>query len=283
MPEPIAAQAAAPVATPGTELTVTQSVVPSGPPVADADRAAIIQRYETMYGQQQPAAAAPEPTAPAAAPVAATPAAPDLSAVVQALVAEINDMKGRMAQPAAPVATTPAEDQDWLKFLAEGNREKGEALLARKVQSLVGDQVQQQAVEKTLALIEAQNFANQIRTDNPDLMPMEQYITAASAQRIEAAQRAGKIKTPADYVTVYKDAIKTEVAALRNIILTYRGEGRQEGATRTTAVLASPSLAPSAVNTERGTQQQAVEPPAQTASDYLQERQLRAARQRGIA
>lgn len=233
----VAAPPQAPVATPGTELTVQQVQTPSGPPVDTSGRQAIIDRYQSMYGA--PPEATPQPVAQPAAPQPV--AQPDLTAVVQSLVAELNDLKGRVNQPVAqpqPVAVSPAEEQDWLKYLAEGKKDEGEKLLARKVESIMGDRVQQAAVEKTLALIEAQNFANQIRTQNQDLMPMESYITAAAAQRIDAAQRAGKIRTPADYVTVYKDAINTEIAAARGLVHTFRGEGRQEGQTRVTGVLA---------------------------------------------
>lgn len=278
--QPQAALAAAPpAATPGTGLTIQQSAQPSAPPVASESREAIIKKYETMYGQP-PAPA--EVVQPAPSSIPPPVAQPDLSAVVASLVAEINTLKSNAAKPVVAPPVTAAEEQDWLKMLAEGKRGEGEALLAKKVQSLMGENLQQQAVEKTLALIEAQNFANDIRAKNPDLMIMEQYITAAAAQRIEGAQRAGKIRTPADYVTVYKDAINTEVANARNIILTARGEGRQEGSARTAAVLASPSIAPNTVNTERETAQRPTEQPAQTASDYLAERAARSARQRGM-
>jgi hypothetical protein len=169
-----------------------------------------------------------------------------------------------------------------LKYLAEGKKAEGEALLAKVVGNKIGEQLQQQAVEKTLALIEAQQFADKIRRDNADLMPMEGYITAAAAQRIEAATRAGKIRTPADYVTVYKDAINTELAAARQLVLTYRGEGRQDGASRVAAVLATPNLQPSTVNTERDTSATPKEEPVMTTPDYLAMRQANKARGQGM-
>lgn len=281
MPDEVqSGQATSPVATPGTELTVQPGNTPSGQPVDNSGRQAIIDRYTTMYG------APPEVTAPAPVVAAAPPApvVPDLTAVVQALTDQVNELRQARQAPVAPApAVTPVEEQDWLKYLAEGKKSEGEALLAKVVGSKIGEQLQQSAVEKTLALIDAQNFANTVRLANPDLMPMESYITAAAAQRIESAQRAGKIKTPADYVTVYKDAINTELAAARSLVHTFRGEGRQEGQTRVAGVLASPNLQPSTVNTERDTTQQSQEQPVQTTSDYLTMRQSNKARGQGMA
>lgn len=279
-----------PASVPGTELTVPQSTQPSAPPLPDAARQAIIDRYQNLYG------APPEPAAPPAAQPQATPpaqpvqATPDLGGIVNSLVSEVTALKEQLAAakgqqaPAAPapVAVSPAEEADWLRYLAEGKKEQGEALLAAKVKSIVGDGLEQAAVEKTLALIDAQSFANKVRTDNPDLLPMEQYITAAAQQRIMAAQAAGKIKTPGDYVTVYKDAVNTEIAAARQLILSFRGEGRQEGLTRQAQVLASPSLQPSQVDTQRQTAAVPTEEPVQTPSDYLAMRQANKARGQGL-
>jgi hypothetical protein len=270
------------VVTPGAEPTVPVGSQPSAAPVDGSGRQAIIQKYETMYGQPPAEPPAPVAVAPAAPP---PPAVPDLSSVVASLQAELANLRDRVSQPAAPPpppAASPAEEQDWLKYLAEGKKAEGEALLAKVVGNKIGEQLQQQAVEKTLALIEAQQFADKIRRDNADLMPMEGYITAAAAQRIEAATRAGKIRTPADYVTVYKDAINTELAAARQLVLTYRGEGRQDGASRVATVLATPNLQPSTVNTERDTSATPKQEPVMTTPDYLAMRQANKARGQGM-
>lgn len=285
MPETLEQQAplASPVSVPGTELTVPQSAQPSAAPVPDAARQAIIDRYQNLYGQPDAQPPAPQPVAtPPAAPVQAT---PDLGGIVQALVQQVTELKQQLGQkpaPTPPVVVTPQDNQDWLQYLAEGKKEQGENLLAQKVRSIVGDGLEQAAVEKTLALIDAKSFADETRKNNPDLMPMEQYITAAAQQRIMAAQQAGKIKSPADYVIVYKDAVNTEIAAARQLILSFRGEGRQEGITRQTQVLASPTIQPSQVDTSRESAPQSTEQPVQTTSDYLAMRQGNKARGQGM-
>lgn len=266
-------------AVPGTE--------PSAQPVMAADRAAIYeksQKYQETYFGTTPEPSAttitPEP-APVEPPVTAPQAVPDqTSLALQALLAEVTSLKAQIAKPTeAPAATTP---EDWLQLLSEGKKSDGEKALAKAL----GPQIQQQAVQQALAIMQAEravnDFVSEIRTANPDLVPMEDYIALAADAKIQAARNAGSINSPADYVKVYKEAVSAEIEKARTLTRTFQGFGKTQATTRIEQVAAVPTLKPNTVNVQREAPVSGEPAPAETASDYLAKRQAQHARISGM-
>lgn len=256
---------------------------PSGQPVIDSGRDALIKKYEAQYAQSaEPEAVTPEPVVAAAEPVQPVAAAvPDSNAILQSLVSELAALKAQLTPK--PVEAAPVTQEDWLKLLADGKKSEGEKALA----DLLGPKIQEAAVQQALERIslerELDTFANKIRADNADIIQMEGYIAQAANARIQAAQAAGTIKTTADYVTVYKQAITAEIENARKLVQTFRGAGKQEAITRQTAVIASPTIKPNAVNMEREAPKPDGEPQVETPQDYMAKRAAMHARNSGLS
>lgn len=256
---------------------------PSGQPVIDAGRDALIKKYEATYGgTPEPEAVTPEPVVAAAEPVQPVAGAvPDSNAILQSLVSELAALKAQLTPK--PVEAAPVTQEDWLKLLADGKKSEGEKALA----ALLGPQIQEAAVQQALERIslerELDGFANKVRAENADILPMESYIAQAANARIQAAQAAGTIKTTADYVTVYKQAITAEIENARKLVQTFRGAGKQEAITRQTAVIASPTIKPNAVNMEREAPKTDTEPQVETPQDYMAKRAAMHARNSGLS
>ncbi len=275
--------------TPLTSVEQTPAAVVTETPQTPRD--AVIAKYEQMYGTpaepSAPATVAAEPVAPVVETPEATPQ-PDLASVLTLLTSKITEMDQRLAaaQNPAPQPTAAVGEQDsWLKLLAEGKQSEGEKALA----NVLGPQIQQQAVQQALALMQAErevnDFTTKIKADNPDLMAFESYITLGAQQRIALGQAAGTIKSPADYVNVYKDAVKAEIENARKLSQSLRGAGATQAATRIAEVVASPVLQPSAVNTNReqaAPRQEAEKSPEQITQDYFAERKQRQAKMAGM-
>lgn len=218
------------------------------------------------------------------------------SAPVDPNVAELATLKAQLAelQNQVRVAVTPPilanqtaapPEGQWLKLLSEGKRAEGEAALAK----VLGPQIQDAAVQQALSLMQAERdvnaFVNEVRAANPELAPMEPFIAAAAQQRIAAAQAAGQIKNPGDYVTVYRQAVTVEIENARKLAQALRGAGAQTATTRIAEVRSQSSLLPNAVNQNRDTQSQQQEPITMEVlnNDYMQKRQLRHAQNIGMA
>lgn len=276
----------------GTEQQ-EQQAQPQVVPAGQEQRAEIIKKYENLYGQQPQQEQQQQVVQPVVQqPVEPVIQQPDQTAILQQLATELAAVKQQLAaqpqQQQVTVSTATQEDADWLAKLAAGDKSEGERLLAQRVKALIGENLQSNAVQQAVALVTAQNQVNEfildVRSKNADVMPMEQYITVAAAQRIQAAQETGKIKSPADYVTVYKEAVNAEIENARKLILSLRGEGRSQATTRQAEVVAVPAIQPQAVDTQRGVQQQQQQQPAvETVEDYMAKRQQAQARMRGMA
>ena len=267
--------------TPDTNLT--PGAEPSGQPVINPDRDALIKKYEATYGTPADPDPVTAPVTAAAEPVPAdAPAVPDTNAVLQSLVAELSALKAQLAPKPEPVAAATTPQEDWLALLANGKKTEGEKALA----AILGPQIQEAAVQQALQQIimerELDSFANKVRAENADILPMEPYIAAAANNRIQAAQAAGTIKSPADYVTVYKQAITAEIENARKLAQTLRGAGKQEAVTRQQQVMSSPTIRPNAVNLEREAPKTDAEPAVETPQDYLAKRQAMHAKNSGL-
>lgn len=248
-------------------------------------RTAIQAKYDAQY-----AAAPTDPVDPVVVATATASAQPDYASVIAGLQAQLAELTTRVAQPVAvSTASAAAEPVDWLKLLADGKKSEGEAALAQVVRQLIGKQTEDSAVQQAVQQFEARqdiaNFTNTIKSDpaNAEVLQMEPYITAAVQQRLQVAQAAGKTSTPADYVTVYKEAVKAEIETARKLIFTFRGEGKAQAASRQREVLAAPNLAPNPVTNRQDAQRSEETPQLESSEDYFAKRQLQQLRQRGMA
>ena len=259
---------------------------PSAPPAGNPSRDAVIDKYQQLYGQE-PQAVAPI-TPQVAEPVqAAEP--PQPSAQDQLLMQMAEELKALKQQVVTQNQPAPVEQADWLKLLADGKKAEGEKAMADLIrQQLNLSEIQDQAVNQAVAVLDAKqqidSFINQVRTapENADVLVMEPYITAAVARRYDEAMAGGKIKTPADSVAVYKQAVNAELETARNLALSLRGAGKNEAQTRTQQVMASQVIRPNAVNLQREAPAASPEPQVDPTTAYLQERMARQARMHGL-
>lgn len=226
------------------------------------------QRYETLYGT---ASAAPAQTS-----------ATDVTSALQPLLDKIAALEERLSPPVQSTSTSDT-DVDWLAMLAKGDKDKGEQALADKIDKLVGGRRVNEAMQLFRMNQEIDSYTNSIRAQNPELASMESYITNSVQAKLNAAQTSGKVKSPADYVTVYKDILTKEVSDARNLILTFRGEGAQNATTRTQQVTGQAPLRPNTIGQQGQQNQSQGEAPAETASDYLTKRQDLMQRQKNMA
>lgn len=268
-----------------TSTPTVNGTDPSAAPVVATDRADIYKKYEQTYFDTpeavvDPTIAVAEPVVDPVVVTTASASQPDLSIAIQALMAEVTSLKAQMTpKPVEAVAT----EADWLQLLSEGKKSDGEKALAKAL----GPGIQQQAVQQALAIMQSErainDFVSEIRTNNPDLNSMESYIALAADARIKAAQAAGKVNSPADYVNVYKEAVTAEITNARNITRTFQGIGKTQATTRIAELAASPTIKPNAVNLQRETPVTAQVDTPETTSDYLARRQAQHAKLAGMA
>lgn len=288
----------APIAQPAVAV---ESAPVLATPVVETPAAPLSERekiYEKYYQTQEalPLQATSTP-APAATPApqpttleqpVATPAPQATDPAIAALVAEVQALRAQVqaqAPPpvAAPAALSPAEQKDWLALMAEGKKEEGEKLFAQKIEREISERIQNQAMERMEANRTMYEFTTKIRNENPDLVQMEDYIAYAAKNKLDAAVQAGRIKTPADYATVYKESVTAEVEKARNLANALRGVGKNEALTRSREVVSTQTLQPNAINQNRETPVTPSEPAQETVEDYFTQRRQRSLAGRGLS
>lgn len=258
---------------------ITPGAKPSGQPVIDPGRDALVKKYEaTYFAQPEPEPAQSEPAA-VIEPVPAEPGqVPDTNQVLQSVVAELAALKAQLTPP--PKVEAPKTQEDWLKLLADGKKSEGEKALA----ALLGPEIEKAAVAKALQQItverEIDTFASKVRSDNADIIQMEPYVAQAAFNRI---QQVMQNNPTADYVTVYKQAVTAEIENARKLVQTFRGAGKQEAVTRQTQVLSTPTIKPNAVNLERDAPKADGEPEVETPQSYMAKRQAMHAKNSGLS
>lgn len=273
--------------------TIISTSAPATETAEPSAREAIQAKYDTMYGTPPPETVVETSTTPEPVVVETSTAAPDanaaLLAALGALTARMEGLETSLKPKEAPV--TPVVQEDWLKLLSEGKKAEGEAALASMIRTSLGSDLEQSAVNKAVSLMKAEqdvrDFTNAIHNNpaNADILVMEAYISAAANQRIQAAIAAGKASTPADYVTVYKEAVNLEIEAARKLALTLRGVGKTEALTRTTVVSSQPNLQPNSVNQNREQQTSKTLDPnvGESPQEYMLKRQAAHAKLSGMA
>jgi hypothetical protein len=265
---------------------------PAAPAVPLSAREAIYAQYYNNGEPAPPAESTPtQPdgaalTAPAAPPPAPGPDA-DLANLVTSLKTELAQLREQMAKPPAQPEAPPAPEPElpsWLALLKEGKVDEAEAALAERVaRTLVPQAIEQsvaQSRERARAEAEMESFVGTLRTENPDLIPMEKMIAYEAQEALTAAQAAGKIKSTGDLVAAYKTAVSESVDRARKLVQTIRGAGKQEALTTRKEVVAASTLPPQAVSNPQTPQ---AEPAAETAEDYFARRRAAQAARQGLA
>lgn len=283
--------------TPADGTTVETPPVPQAPPTLTQQTTDRSQIYEKYYGGNPPGPESTPPTEPTAQvvpPVDVTPPPsvatlpPEFAEAFSAMQQELVALRTAVrpvapTEPLAPLATDPS----WVSLLREGKIEEAEAALVAAVAKKVGpDTVQQsvtQAREIARAEADIESFVKDIRTTNPDLVPLEKLITIEANETLERLRAEGKIKTTDDTVREYKKAVSASVENARKLYQTLRGSGKQEAMVRSREVLSTSPLAPSAVDTQRTPQGPPQELQPESPEAYFEKRRAVDSWRKGLA
>jgi hypothetical protein len=279
-----------------TGEVVQQEVVQESP--NQQNRNAVYAKYYEQTGQTQAQAAqSPEPVV--ETPVQVPPPEPvveppnPMIELITGLKTEIESLKERMAVQAQPPVTpqVPAPSggetpNDWLQYLQQGKFDEGKKALEEEMERTVGARIRQQAVSETLETFriqqEATKYVEDLRRENPDVIPLEDLVSIRVAQRMEKAKSEGKLKSAQDFLDVYKASAKAEVESARNIVHQLRADGKNEALVTKRTVLSATPLTPSAVNSERGVPQSQPTSP-ETTEDYITKRMKLSQRMKGMS
>ena len=205
------------------------------PPVETAE-----QKYARLYETPPPVPAAPPPDPNA-----------ELLQTVKALQAEIGSLKETRRAPQTP-PPIEAPTTKWFDYLRAGEWEKAEEDLTSRVRAKVIAEAETGASAKAYEAMTVQlavdRYLTDLRSTNPDIVPLEGYLQAPVQNRIEELKRSGKIQTNADFIREYKVVVEDEVSKLRKITGQYRADGTQEARTRQAEVSAATPLQPQSVS-----------------------------------
>jgi hypothetical protein len=257
-------------------------------------REQLLQQYERLYGQQQqelaptptPVEPPQEPSTPqepslTTPPQEPTPqAAPAPPQLPQEYLDTIRSLQAELAsiKQALPAPPSPPPPPDPLDHLRQGRYNEFVQAIADQVRTAVAPTTTAEAVTQALQMFrvesEVTKFLSEIRSQNPEIASMEKlgWLDAPIQQRVLAAKEAGAIKSPDDYVRVYKEAVNAEVDKARNFFQTLRAAGKQEALTTKQEVLRATPVTPQAIQTPQPTQD---DPNKQeTVEEYFAKRRL---------
>lgn len=260
----------------------------SGP--RDAERAAL---YEKHYGSTPPpteqnpseaAAQAPPATEVPAPLVASLP--PEFLTLMQSMQTELTELRTQLKPAAPPPTETP--EASWVALIREGKFEEAEIAMAdaiaKRNNPLTVQQAVTQAREIGRAEAEVDRYVTELRTQNPELLPMESWIASEAQKLMAVAQQSGKIKSTDDAIQSYKTSVSEAVSSARKLYQRIRGDGKQEANTRNREVLSSLPIPPQTVdNTRSQNTSEGQEPPQESVQDYLQKRSDAANKRKGLA
>lgn len=261
---------------------------PTGTP-QEQERAAVYNNYAKLYEAPQPVAeATPEP---APTPVEPAVAAPDYNSILANQQQIIENLQAQITslQP-KPVVDTPdptaskANMEEWMNIMAAGDYEKAEEFLLEKLgpklQQRMQPQIVQQSVEATNAERDITSFVSSFEEANSDLMPFKDYVVLGAERRLTIAQNEGKIKSTADFVREYKQAVTDEANTLRKQFQLSRAAGKQEALVTHREVLSATTMEPTGIQQPQTTQKPGSVMPSTT--DYISQRRERMAGFQGL-
>jgi len=264
---------------------VAAESTPTGTP-QEQERAAI---YAKLYEAPQPVAeAAPEP---APTPVEQPVATPDYNSilaqqqqVIEQLQSQINSLQPKPVTPTPEPTSSKANMEEWMNIMAAGDYEKAEEFLLEKLgpklQQRMQPQIVQQSVEATNAERDITSFVSSFEEANADLMLFKDYVVLGAERRLTIAQNEGKIKSTADFVREYKQAVTEEANTLRKQFQLSRAAGKQEALTTHREVLSATTMEPTGIQQPQTTQKPGSVMPS--ATDYIAQRRERMAGFQGL-
>lgn len=279
-----------------------QTLTPTPAPVVESTPRS--QLYDKYYAQNQPTQEAAPVTSPTVATEPTTqtevaqvsvptPPAPQpedsnkqLLELIGQLKSELAEVKQTLTKPTTPDPASIVQAPSWLELLKDGKVEEAEAALAQKIKTQILPEAvstaSTDAREKMQAEYEIQGFIKDLRTNNPDLMPLEAYIANEAQSKLNSLQSEGKIKSTRDFVDTYKRIVSESLTNARNIARTLRGQGKQEGLTIKQEVLSASTVAPNPVQTQPQTTE-SKEPQPESSQDYIAKRQAWTSQTRGLS
>jgi hypothetical protein len=257
------------------------------PTPQQADRTAIVEKYQQLYAapavsdtpaEQPPPAGAEEPST-----SDEDQAVEQLIAYLKSLEDEIKALKN--AAPVAPVApvATAAElpaGQRWVELLREGKFEDAYRLIredaaneamarfAEERAKLINE-AEQRTITRQKVESEVNTFIADLRRENPDVLPLEEHIVARAQARLQQLVDTGKITDASAWLNSYKQIVNDEVKSAKALVQQIRGAGKIDALTTKKEVLSSIPVAPTPAVKEQQT------PAApEDVSAYLQRRQM---------
>lgn len=242
-----------------------------------SERAAV---YERIYGAPVAEPAVAEPVAVTPAPTSDAP--PDYKTMFEQLANEVAGLRQALTPPPAEV---PAElPADWFALLQAGKRTEAENAMKSMVAKGASQEIVQQAVSQALETIRVQETVNSINNDlrvqNPDLVPFERWIALDAELRFNAIR--GGIKSSDDYVKAYTKVVNEATGEVRKQLQLARAAGANEARTIQKEVIASSTLAPNSIISVRETPPVQDETPDVSAQSYLTQRMQRNSGLRGL-
>lgn len=244
------------------------------------DRAALYSKYyESAPASVSPVAEAP-PAPPITVPAETT---PDYKVMFEQLANEVSAMRQALTPP--PPAPPVVVEEDWFALLQQGKRSEAENALKSMVTKGAQQEITQQAVSQALETIRVQETVNGINNDlrvqNPDLVPFERWIALDAELRFN--QIRGSIKSSDDYVKAYTKVVNEATGEVRKQLQLARAAGANEARTIHKEVLNSSTLAPNQIiSTREAPQQSQEEVPDISATNYLASRLQDNSRLRGL-
>lgn len=256
------------------------------------------QLYARVYGPGTPV----EPAVPAAPPAPVTPAVdPQLAETLSNLQAELAALRAAQAPqqpqtPPAPVEVTPEQKLQWVEKIRQGDFAGAEASMRDSIAAQIKreqlaeiERLRSQSYQDSLQAVQVQmdmrEYLNETRRNNPDLVQFERYLNAPVAEAMNAAQAAGKIKTPQDFLREYKTAVTSTLEDFRKLSQAFRAAGKDEALVRERQVLSSQPLTPQQVQSIQAPQPGSQNPSGEgeTMQDYFARRRADESRRRGLA
>lgn len=229
------------------EVQSTQQTVVADPPVNETPE----QKYARLYPGQN---ADTKPDANAA-----------IVETLQALRSELAEVRNGIARPQVVAAMPEAQQLEWVDKIQKGDFKGAQESMASFVKAqvladmqpkldLTAQQAYQNGLNASQVSVEMDRHLQSVRAANPDLIAFEKYLTAPVTERIQLAQAAKRIQTPADFIREYKTALDAEVANLRNLGQQFRAAGKDEATTRINDVVRSTTLSPQQVQSTQASQ-----------------------------
>jgi len=230
------------------------------------------QKYARLYEATPPAPPAPPAPDPNAA----------LMESVQALRQEMAGLRQTVQTPPPTPQVPQTPTTQWFDHLRAGEWEKAEEDLINRVRGKVLAEAETaastKAYEAMTVQLEVDRYLQDLRSKNPDIIPMEGYLHAPVQNRIESLKREGRIQSNADFIREYKSVVEDEVTKLRKITGQYRAAGTNEARTRQQEVSSSTPLQPQSVSSLQEGSPQASPPDVSTESYFDRRKKIEALR-----